>query len=106
MKKLSYLLFHLNLNFSSIKENQRSEIIKKCYHPILDIVESTGIPISIEAPARTIETIFKLDTFWINRFKNLINKRKCSFIGSGLNQIAGPTIPYEVNFYNLKILWE
>ena len=31
-----FALFHLNLAFSSIEEEQRSDVIKRCYWPLLE----------------------------------------------------------------------
>ncbi|MDZ7771598.1 MAG: hypothetical protein U5K31_02490 [Balneolaceae bacterium] len=33
----AYLVFHLNMAFSSIPEERREEVIRKCYHPVLDL---------------------------------------------------------------------
>ncbi len=103
MNKKTYILFHLNINFSSIAENKHKEIIKKCYYPILDIIKDTDVPIAIEATGYTLEIINKIDKNWIKNFKKLIKKNKCTFIGSGYCQIIGPFAPYEINIQNQKI---
>ena len=98
MKKLHlFSFFHLNLMFSSIEENQRTEVIKKCYWPILNLASEHKIPIGIEATGLTLELINAIDKNWVNELKNLIEKGLCEFIGSGYSQIIGPIVPYEIN---------
>jgi len=49
-----FALFHLNLAFSSIEEEQRGDVIKRCYWPLLELAKSHG-PIGIEATGFTLE---------------------------------------------------
>ncbi len=101
MKNLNlFSFFHLNLMFSSIEENQRNEVIKKCYWPILNLASQYKIPIGIEATGITLELIYSLDRSWIDQLKNLIEEDLCEFIGSGYSQIIGPIVPYQVNLNN------
>tara|TARA_B100000989_G_C19531274_1_gene470063 strand:+ start:814 stop:2730 length:1917 start_codon:yes stop_codon:yes gene_type:complete len=86
--------------FSSIEEDQRIEVINKCYWPILNLVREYKIPIGIEATALTLELINNLDKSWITELKKLIQKELCEFIGSGYSQIIGPIVPYEINLNN------
>ena len=72
-----YSIFHLNLMFSSIGKNERRNVIKKCYWPLLDIADS-GIPLGIEAPGITLEIINEIDTSWIKQFRSLLNLKKLS----------------------------
>ena len=37
-----YLIFHLNLAFSSIPSESRLEVIRKCYWPLLDLAEEAA----------------------------------------------------------------
>ena len=43
-----FAFFHLNLAFSSIEEEQRGEVIERCYWPLLELAQECG-PIGIEA---------------------------------------------------------
>ena len=43
-----FAFFHLNLAFSSIEEEQRGDVISRCYWPLLVLCEAHG-PIGIEA---------------------------------------------------------
>ena len=103
MKRQSYLIFHLNLFFSSVEEKDRKNIINKCYYPLLNIAKIQNIPINIEATARTLLEIKKIDKQFIFLLKKLINEKKIYFIGSGFNQIISPLVPYEITKKNLSI---
>ncbi len=99
----SFIIFHLNLAFSSVEEHKREEIIKKCYWPILDIAENQNICVGIELTGWTLTQISILDPNWINKFKKLLSEKKCELIGSGWTQLIGPLVPYYVNIWNQKI---
>ena len=103
MKPKGYLVFHINLAFSSIEEKAWSDVIQSCYHPLLQLVEETGIPIGIEVTGWTLKQIKKIDPIWIERFKTLLDKGKCELIGSGYSQIIGPLAPFAVNKWNQKL---
>ena len=95
-----FSFFHLNLMFSSIEENQRLEVIKKCYWPILILASEYNVPIGIESTGITLELINELDKSWVDELRNLIANGLCEFIGSGYSQLIGPLVPYEVNLNN------
>jgi hypothetical protein len=59
-----FALFHLNLAFSSIEEEQRADVIARCYWPLLKLAEAQG-PIGIEATGFTLEGIEACDPIWI-----------------------------------------
>ena len=103
MKPKGYMIFHLNLAFSSIEENARADVIKNCYHSLLNLIEQTGIPIGIELAGWTLKQIARIDITWIERFKILLSTGKCELIGSGYCQIIGPLVPYKVNEWNQKL---
>ncbi|EFK97393.1 alpha amylase domain-containing protein [sediment metagenome] len=104
MNKLSvYTAFHLNLCYSSIEEELRPEIIRKCYHPLLALAGEHGIPIGIEAPAWTLARIFENDPEWIAKMRKLCNEGLVELIGSGWSQLIGPLVPYQVVEANLRI---
>jgi hypothetical protein len=98
-----YLIFHLNLAFSSISTSSRLDVIQKCYWPLLELAEETGIPIGIELTGWTLQQITKLDPAWVKHFKQLLKNQQCELIGSGWAQIIGPLVPYEVNLWNQKL---
>ena len=97
MKSKGYLVFHLNLGFSSIEEESWEDVIKSCYHPLLDLIEKTGVPIGIECSGWTLRQIKKIDPDWIDRFCRLLDSKDCELIGSGYCQIIGPLVPQKVN---------
>ncbi len=97
-----YSFFHLNIAYSSIEEEQRLEVINRCYWSLLNLAEKLNLPIGIEASGFTLETINSIDSSWIAKLKELIERGVCEFIGSGYAQIIGPLVPTEVNYHNLK----
>jgi|SaaInlStandDraft_1057018.scaffolds.fasta_scaffold04425_4 hypothetical protein len=97
-----YSIFHLNLMFSSIRENQRKEVIEKCYWPLLKLARS-GFKAGIELTGLTLEIIQSLDEDWIIEFKDLIKLKKVELVGSGYSQLIGPLVPSKVNQLNQKI---
>ncbi|MFO1248311.1 MAG: hypothetical protein U1E93_08850 [Alphaproteobacteria bacterium] len=97
-----FALFHLNLAFSSIEEEQRATVVRDCYGPLLDLAEKHG-PIGIEATAYTLQAIAKCDAGWIARLKDLIGRGKCEFIGSGYAQAIGPLLPADMVAANLRL---
>ena len=98
-----YLVFHLNLSFSSIEEDERTDVINRCYHPLLKLIEKTCFPIGIELTGSTLNEIEKLDKEWISKFKELLHSGECELIGSGYSQIIGPLVPHTVNSWNQSL---
>ena len=97
-----HAFFHLNLAFSSIEEEQRGEIIARCYWPLLDLAQNYG-PIGIEASGFTLEEIAARDPAWVETLKQLIGQRRVEFIGAGYSQMIGPLVPAVVTKVNLEI---
>ncbi len=98
----TFAVFHLNLAFSSIEEEQRMEVITRCYWPLLQLAEKHG-PIGIEATGFTLEEIALRDPKWIDRTRWLIETGKVELIGSGYAQVIGPLVPWRVTQANLRI---
>lgn len=98
-----YSVFHLNLLYSSIEEEQRAEVIEKCYWPLLRLVRHYDLPIGIEASGLTLETVSTIDPDWLDALRSLICEGPCEFIGSGYAQMIGPLVPAKVNEENLRI---
>ncbi len=97
-----YLIFHLNLMYSSIEEEQRKEVIETCYYPLLDIAENYA-PLGIELTGITLEIIKEIDPDFVKRLKRLIDEKKIELIGSGYSQIIGPLWPKRLNIENQLI---
>jgi hypothetical protein len=98
-----YLMFHLNLAYSSIEEEEWPEVIRKCYWPLLRLTRNLDIPLGIEASGYTLETAAAIDPGWIEEFRRLTRHGPAEFIGSGYAQIIGPLVPSEVNRINLAL---
>jgi len=87
--------------FSSISEEDRVIVIKKCYWPLLNLIKR-GYPIAIQPSGITLEIIQKLDPDWIEELKKLLKEKKCELIGEGYSHIIAPLAPAEVNDFNLS----
>ena len=55
MSKKAFLLFHLNLSFSSIGIQSRRKVIKNCYWPLLNLANKNNIKIMLEFSGKTLE---------------------------------------------------
>jgi len=99
-----YCIFHLNIAYSSIEEEQRSEVIQRCYWPLLRLARKYDLPFGIEASGYTLEAIAAIDPAWVEELRRLTGDEGiCEFIGSGYAQIIGPLVPAEVNAANLRL---
>ena len=99
----AYLIFHLNLAFSSIPAEARPDVIRRCYWPLLELIEQSGIPVGIELTGWTLQQIDQLDPEWTARFRTLLDQQRCELIGSGWSQAIGPLMPFEVNRWNQQL---
>ena len=97
-----FAFFHLNLAFSSIEEEQRGDVIARCYWPLLRLAERAG-PIGIEASGYTLEEIAARDPRWIEKARELIQRDRVEWIGSGYSQMIGPLVPARVTGENLRL---
>ncbi|MEI6560033.1 MAG: hypothetical protein WCO00_16670 [Rhodospirillaceae bacterium] len=98
-----HAVFHLNLMFSSIEEEQRPIVIERCYWPLLRVCERTGMPLGLELTGLTLSIIEALDPAWIDALKRLIATGLVELIGSGHAQLIGPLVPADVNTANLRL---
>ena len=97
----AFALFHLNLAFSSVEEEQRATVVRDCYRPLLALAQQH--PIGIEATAYTLEAIRACDAAWLEDLATLIGAGKIEFIGSGHAQAIGPLLPADVVAGNLRL---
>jgi Glycosyl hydrolase family 57 len=98
-----FTVFHLNLAYSSIEEEQRPQVIQRCYWPLLRLARQHGLPFGIEASAYTLESVAEIDRSWIDELRALTTQGPSEFVGSGYAQIIGPLVPAEVNAANLRL---
>ena len=103
IQKEAYVLFHLNLDYSSIPDSKRAEVIRACYWPILELQEKEGVPIGIEASGSTIEKIGELDPAWVSTFAGLLEKGDMFLVAGGYRQIIAPLVPPAVTLKNLEL---
>ncbi len=85
--------------YSSLAEQDRPQVIQRCYGPLLDLAES-GVPISLEATGLTLEIIRGLDPAWLDRLRELMDTGRIQFVGSGYSQIIAPLVPARLNRIN------
>ncbi len=98
-----FTVFHLNLAYSSIEEEQRAQVIQRCYWPLLRLARRYGLPLGMEASGYTLESVAEIDRSWIDELRALTTTGRCEFVGSGYAQIIGPLVPAEVNAHNLRL---
>lgn len=98
-----YTVFHLNLAYSSIEEEQRPDVIRRCYRPLLRLCGERNLPFGIEATGYTLEAVEAIDPEWIGELRRLVSNGSCEFVGSGYAQVIGPLVPAEVNAANLRL---
>ncbi|RLC12944.1 MAG: glycoside hydrolase family 57 [Deltaproteobacteria bacterium] len=98
-----YTVFHLNIAYSSIEKEQRPEVIRRCYWPLLRLAGEYNLPLGIEATAYTLESVADIDSEWIAELRWLTSKGICEFVGSGYSQVIGPLVPAEVNAADLRL---
>ena len=96
-----YTVFHANLKFSSIPEEQYSLVLDRCYWPMLDLLADYDVKLGMEFPASTLEIINNLDSGFIDALKKYWDNGKCEIIGSGYSQTIFPLIPAKANLMNL-----
>ena len=70
-----YSLFHLNTSFSSVEKIEQKTLIKKCYWPLLKLIEFNDFKIAIELSGKTLQEIYALDRTWVKKFRTLLNKK-------------------------------
>lgn len=98
-----YAVFHLNLAFSSIEEEDRPRVLERCYWPLLDLVGRYDLPFGIEATGYTLEQAAAIDPAWLVELRRLVSAGKCELVGSGFAQIIGPLVPAAVNAANQRL---
>jgi Glycosyl hydrolase family 57 len=96
-------LFHLNLAFSSLEEEAHADVVRSCYHPMLELVEQAGFPIAVEATGWTLRRIAAVDAGWIERARALLADGRMELVGSAHAQCAAPLLPAAANVWNLRL---
>ena len=102
-KLVLYTVFHANLNYSYISSDLYPQILRRCYWPILRIIESQQVPLGLEFSAYTLQTINELDATFASKLRDLWDRGLCEVIGSGFVQSIMPLMPAKVNRENLRI---
>ncbi|MEW5802151.1 MAG: glycoside hydrolase family 57 [bacterium] len=100
---LLYVIFHLNLAYSSIEEEEQPEVLKRCYWPLLRLARTYNLPFGIEASGYTLEAAARHDPAWLDELRRLMADGPLELIGSGYSQVIGPLVPPLVNAANLAL---
>jgi hypothetical protein len=103
MKIKAFSFFHLNLAYSAIEIERRSQVVERCYWPLLKLARKRRLPFGIEASAWTLETVAEIDPEWLVELRDLVTNGLCEFIGCGYAQVIGPLVPAAVNEANFRI---
>lgn len=96
-------LFHLNLAFSTLEEEAQGEVVRRCYRPLLELVDEADFPIAVEVTGWTLRRIAALDPGWIARARELLEAGRLELVGSAHAQCIAPLLPAEVNAWNLRL---
>ncbi|MBI3463402.1 MAG: glycoside hydrolase family 57, partial [Planctomycetes bacterium] len=76
-----FTVFHLNMAYSSIEEEMRPEVVRRCYWPLLRLAADFDVPVGVEAPGYTLETIAAIDPVWVETLKTLLRAGLIEFVG-------------------------
>ncbi|MFD2168146.1 hypothetical protein ACFSJY_17960 [Thalassotalea euphylliae] len=98
-----YFIFHGNLAFSAIEEEQLPEVIDRCYLPLLDWIEATKTPVGLELSGFSLEKITEHRPRWIEKATSLMSQRLLEIVASGYMQCIGPIMPYKANAKNQEL---
>ncbi|MCZ6597827.1 MAG: glycoside hydrolase family 57 [Planctomycetota bacterium] len=98
------LLFHLNLSYSSVPVEDRGEILRRCYRPMLALLdELPWLVLAVEAGAHTLERARELDPGWLESLRRAIDAGRVELVGSGDTQLIGPLVPADVHRWNQEL---
>jgi hypothetical protein len=97
-----YTVFHCNLSFSALPEEDVPVVVARCYHPLLDLCERHGLPLGVELSATTLATAGAADPTFVERLVRLVRAGRAELVGSGLVQSILPLVPAAVNRANLS----
>jgi hypothetical protein len=101
MSRTLFTVFHANLDFSALPDEDVPLVLERCYWPLLRLAAEDHLPIGIEMPARTLERVVREDPEWVKTLRLLCEQGRVEFVGSGFAQIAAPLAPADVNRANL-----
>jgi len=98
------VLFHLNLQYSSIEVADRRSVIERCYRPLLGLLDEVpGLVLAVEASGATLEAIAELAPDWLDLLCARIAEGRVELVGSGDTQLIGPLVPESVNRWNQRL---
>ena len=97
-----YAFFHLNLAFSSIEEEQRGDVITRCYWPLLELARNHG-PSAWKQAASPLRRSPHAIPAGSKPLSSLSAKVALNLSARGHSQMIGPLVPAAVTQVNLEI---
>ena len=98
-----FAVFHLNLAYSAIEEEQRAEVVRRCYRPLLEAAAEHALPVGVNLSGYTLEAAAAADPAWVDALRAALAAGRCELIGCGWAQLIGPLVPAAVNAANLRL---
>jgi hypothetical protein len=98
-----YTVFHLNLAFSSVPEEERPTVLARCYWPLLRLCRRLELPLGVELSGYTLRALRALDPAWVDELGALVARGLVEVVASGRAQLIGPLVPWRVNAANLQV---
>jgi hypothetical protein len=99
-----YTVFHANLKFSSIPEDQYPVVIDRCFWPVLNLLdEFPDIKLGFEFPGETLEILESVDPEFVSAVGDSWRAGRCEVVASGYAQVIFPLVPAAVNARNLEL---
>lgn len=99
-----YSVFHANLKFSSIPEDQYPLIIDRCFWPVVNLLdEFPEVELGFEFPGETLELLQTLQPELVQAVSDRWRSGRCEVLTSGYAQVILPLVPAAVNRRNLEL---
>jgi len=101
--KKAYSIFHLNISFSSLAEDQKEIVIKNCYEPLIDMISKNDYKVSIEITGYTVEQIQIFNPNLIKKINECIKCKKIELVFSGFEQLIYQLTPKKIIDLNIDL---
>lgn len=93
---------HANIQYSQLKPEYRTWVIKNCYEKLFDLIEGGDYKIAFEASGKTIDTMVELAPEVIDKLKRLIQSGKIEPVASPYIHFMLSNVPPEVCLASLR----
>jgi len=96
----SYVLFHVNADYSSIDDDELDALVSDCYQEILNHQASLDLPIAIEMSGSTAVKLSGVSPSLIEEIRDRSDAGGVRLVSGGMHQIIAPLVPAEVTLRN------